>query len=284
MESCWLPKRLSCTDAHDFMSQVYELGRRGWIFRGHARSESWHLESTLRRYLERHSGRVEKTSWYPREGETIRRFQNIAHHYLPHLPPYDDRLSWLVWIQHYGGPTRLLDFTFNPAIALYFALRDAEPAGGPFCVHALHMDSIRKHSRQIRKEHHGAKVGLNPAVQEYCIGERQAENEFVGVFDGQLASERLVAQEGLFLVPSHIKFDFENWLTDVQPRRRVEPHNTHWLKFTFENNGEDDYYTIAKQLMQMGISAARLFPGLEGLCESLKFSWDEVVKDLTPGT
>jgi len=217
-----------------------------------------------------------------RERETIRRFQNIAHHYLLNLPPYDDKLTWLAWIQHYGGPTRLLDFTFNPAIGLYFALRNAEPAGGPFCVHALHVSSIRNRSKSVRSEHAGSTVTANPAVEDYRIGKGRADRKFVGVFDGQLASERLVAQEGLLLVPSRINFDFEKWLAAIPPENSVKPYGTHWLKFTFENRTHDHYYDTAKQLMQMGISAARLFPGLEGLCESMKFSWDEVVKDLTP--
>lgn len=38
------------------------------------------------------------------------------------LPPDDDRLGWLCVMQHYRTPTRLLDWTENALVALYFAV------------------------------------------------------------------------------------------------------------------------------------------------------------------
>lgn len=41
-----------------------------------------------------------------------------------HRPELKDKISWLALMQHYGVPTRLLDFTYSPYAAFYFALRD----------------------------------------------------------------------------------------------------------------------------------------------------------------
>ena len=35
-----------------------------------------------------------------------------------------NRLEWLALMQHYGTPTRLLDFTRSPYVACYFALEE----------------------------------------------------------------------------------------------------------------------------------------------------------------
>jgi hypothetical protein len=36
-----------------------------------------------------------------------------------------DEITWLAQMQHYAIPTRLLDFTYSPFVALYFAMRNS---------------------------------------------------------------------------------------------------------------------------------------------------------------
>ncbi len=42
--------------------------------------------------------------------------------------------EWLVLMQHYGAPTRLIDFTMSPTVALYFAFRNIHKNGGALWV------------------------------------------------------------------------------------------------------------------------------------------------------
>ena len=83
------------------------------IYRGHADFE-WKLIPSIGRYFTGPWGKVVE-----REKKSLDEFKKRAIPYLKYTPKSD--IEWLCLMQHHGCSTRLLDFTSNPLIALFFA-------------------------------------------------------------------------------------------------------------------------------------------------------------------
>jgi hypothetical protein len=92
------------------------------VFRGHA-NKDWGLIPSIGRHFSGDWAEVVE-----REKVCLREFKKRSIPYLKNTPASD--MEWLCLMQHHGCATRLLDFTLNPLIALFFATESSDKTDG----------------------------------------------------------------------------------------------------------------------------------------------------------
>src|SRR4051794_38579220 len=221
------------------------------VWRGLARSSYTNRSSLVRlsadyRQLERH---------------LIRNFRKYAHREAPGPTTWD----WLSLAQHHGLPTRLLDWTFSPYVALHFATAswpdeealllavDAEGA------HDLLPDPVR---RSLDRE--GALVFTTSMLAEHAADLDEfnelgrGEDPFVLFFEPPSLDERIVNQAAVLSAISDPTFQMEEWL---------EAHPDLWCAWRIPPEVKAE---VRERLDQANVNERVLLPDLDGLASWLR--------------
>jgi len=237
-----------------FRAAIEERDLLSWAFRGQA-SHSWPLSSTLSRYLLTY--RIHPHAWVQQESRIIRIFKRKSHLLLPRVPDEEDTFQWLALMQHHGAPTRLLDFTWSPYVAAFFAL---ERATDDAAVWALHPPTLGpRATRTVRASQSVSEDEIGPWIpggfERHFLPN---ENPIVVIGEPHEMNRRLVAQGGTFAIPGMVDRSVEQ----LAPTTAI-------LKFRLRTK------TLREEAMadlyNMNITHATLFPDLDGLARSLAY-------------
>jgi hypothetical protein len=277
----------SWADFHKFYEDLGQARGR-WCFRGHQCAQ-WRLETSIERVTRGNKDRVRAEVYF------IRAFQRKAHHFLRSTPAPDDRLEWLALMQHWGVPTRLLDFTTSPYIALFFALNefvanghhDPDALAAVWAVHHVAgkgiavMELNRARIEGLPELTHSSHLGGRDLFERRFFADHKLK--FVAPVQPFLLNERQSVQQGIFLCPSTLSLDFEVNLVQPEsfqsyvqaslpeappdPRDRVL-HNLRSLlrKAVISRQGAHD---ILPRLYSMNLNSGSLFPDLRGYASSI---------------
>ena len=171
-------------------------------------------------------------------------------------------------MQHYGAPTRLLDFTYSFYIALFFALENFQ-GNSPtiWCIDALwFQDQTINHLGITDKEFMPGKCGKDFEKYFMKVNGKNVKQAVYQMTPYQL-NLRLSIQQGTFLCPCNINFSFmANFCASISKNTSINNH-VKILEIEPQIRAK-----ILKELYRMNITKASLFPGLTGFAESLKHS------------
>jgi FRG domain. len=263
-----------------------------WAFRGQA-DESWKLSTKFEREAKKYQR--DDPYWFKnREHYILQDFQRRAHHYVKNLPKSENYIEWLSLLQHYGGPTRLLDFTYSFYVALFFAVETSAVDSAIWAV------NIHKLIRQLSKVDDYKKIKnersfkgiieINNHWAETVIKDRK-NNDVVFLVDPFQQHERISIQQGLFLFPGNIDKSFEFNICSVFELDFKELSAKNAININFSEIDKFDISDISAikiiipfslhskalvELYKMNVTAASLFPGLDGFARSLSYRFGEL--------
>lgn len=231
-----------------------------WAFRGQAKS-SWDLWSALSRRLWDH--KVHKDHWQSQEERVLRIFKRKAHLFLQHIPDEEDDFEWLALMQHHGAPTRLLDFTWSPYVAAFFALERSTETAAIWGINPVKIKGDAPplelpDGRRVRARDYDPRVAGN--LRRFFV---EAQLPIVWLGEPHVMNRRLIAQSGTFVLQSVLDAPVETVLSGYpEPERTV---------VKFELHGDALRNEALEELYRMNLTHATLFPDLDGLARSLAY-------------
>ncbi|GIV45375.1 MAG: hypothetical protein KatS3mg036_0193 [Ignavibacterium sp.] len=268
-----------------------------YVFRGHKERE-WELKPTLERAANKFY--MNNSQLFGHEYLILREFQSVAGQYLNKLPNNKNLLEWYSLLQHYGAPTRLLDFTRSIYVAAFFAFESSCNESVIWGLNHQRLDEflynklLKEHNYKLRnlifldyKIDIANKI-LNYENQQLVQKTREeifCNKDMIFTVDCSRKNIRHHIQKSVFLIPSSLERSFTEILTEQFDFKFSELTEDNAESITFEElyNKRLNYETCLFKLVipkevsleglydlnNMNINALTLFPGLDGFARSL---------------
>ena len=234
------------------------------VFRGHENAE-WDLKTTLERACERIDPDLLRAD--KRESDLLREFRRRFHQYSQHEPEADNSLEWLSIMQHYGAPTRLLDWTYSLAIATYFALYKASRTHSAAVWYLDHDWCAAECARALKRVGKNAhyvstetRVEDFPTSEFHCVFIDPPYWDGVALLNPFHLDVRLRNQRGVSTAIGNVR------KTSMENIRALSDWRSHVKKLVIRPPRFREFF---EKLVGMNITHSLLFPGLEGFAVGL---------------
>lgn len=237
-----------------YIDSIYESDMyKNYIYRGQ-KNKDYSLTSSLKRNY--------GTNFLYAE---IRLLENFKKYGLT-SEYYMNRTIWedMILAQHHGLPTRLLDFTSSPLVALHFALTDniLKEDAAVWCIdiNKIHTDLLPRNYKKILEEHKAYSFTvemleeMNLTLKKYNQDMKDKSLIFI---EPPSSDIRIVNQNSIFAVLPNALDPLDNFVNS----------KTVVYKFVIPY---DKIISFREQLDSMNITEGTMFPGLDGLSNYLK--------------
>lgn len=194
---------------------------------------------------------------------------------------------WAEYAQHYGVPTRFLDWSSNPLSALYFSCRDSLECDG-----TVWLLNVMSYRRFLGK---GIEVESTKTIREIIseLIDGQPRIQFPILYTPYYVDPRMSAQGSFFMV----------WGTEILPLENLLQGEQYYMRYPSEQNAIHTYgeeqetailfkFTVRshnkqklfRELGMAGVNEKALFPGLDGIGRYVerkyRFNYGEAVDSI----
>lgn len=215
-------------------------------YRGHANS-SWQLKPSVQRNNLKNYERNIANSFYHRASQIMaNKFPKKS---------YD---QWVSLMQHYGVPSRLLDWTYSPLVALYFSLSDMEKyKSNSGCIWILYPNLLNKlagfDSHIYPIDSTTALNMLKPIFTGHYVANELTEKKILACFSVS-ADLRIYSQKSAFTIHG----------TNTAPLERM--FNTYLYKLIIPSSRKEYFKDV---LNTFGIIESAIFPDYEHISKDI---------------
>lgn len=231
----------------DFKKEITDLDEN-WVYRGQSNSK-WKLNSSLERYSSDPTVEQKLIDDF-KKGFGL--FNNIEIKY---------NLDYYAYMQHYGVPTKLLDFTYSPYVAAYFAFEPTELE--EVCIYAINQNDINDFFKDQFNQQRINSLSKSSYFQ--TVDKLLSGNHSCLCFVSQFHTfDRQFTQQSIFLVNcSYNNTTHEMLSYCISHMQEKEP-----IKI-YKMQGSERAKAL-RDLDKMNINGNSLFPGLDGFCRHIK--------------
>lgn len=236
-----LPPLTDYKDWLTFKELIGKMDGRRYLFRG--QSQPWRLRSSFHR-----RGRADLVRFLNEDIPILHRYLSSRTKHVFDLEIPVQNGAFFNLVQHHGYPTPLLDWTYSPYVAAFFAYRSITNT-------LIEEDSDDAKVRIFIFDQEQWKVDFKQRVVLEVADLHLSINEFPAI-----ENDRLIPQQSVSMVTNiddiegYVQFQETEskkylWAIDLPAKERKK---------------------VMQELRYMGITAGSLFPGLDGACEELR--------------
>lgn len=211
---------------------------------------------------------------------------------IQYLPYYESLADWLASAQHFGLKTRLVDWTYNPLIALFFAVNNEENNVDSYILSARKEYAIKeffyfsettaqddeftfKRMWQIKKnlswmdsdsETIDIEYANSPKNEwkKYEYGNKIKKGKNICFLETNNANPRIIAQEGIFQLCRFPTSDTCSTVEQIKKKLIDEISNNIHHIYVIPHSIKSHLRDL---LNNLNINTPKLFPDLENICK-----------------